>query len=111
MPGISRDNDTAVGDLIPSQTTVFANNKLVIVDRDPVTSHSPGGDHSGVVFDVVSGIQTSQFDSNYTSFGPKMIAGSNNVFIGGVAVVNAGDLATCGDAATGSANVNVGNPS
>jgi uncharacterized Zn-binding protein involved in type VI secretion len=40
-----------------------------------------------------------------------MIAGSNNVFIGGVAVVNAGDLATCGDAATGSANVNVGNPS
>jgi uncharacterized Zn-binding protein involved in type VI secretion len=39
-----------------------------------------------------------------------MIAGSNNVFIGGVAVVNAGDLATCGDAATGSANVKVGDP-
>jgi uncharacterized Zn-binding protein involved in type VI secretion len=37
-----------------------------------------------------------------------MIAGSNNVFIGGIAVCNAGDLATCGDAATGSSNVNVG---
>ena len=108
MPGISRDNDTAVGDLIPSQTTVFANGELVIVDRDPVTSHPPGGDHSGVVFDVVSGIQAAQFDSNYTSCGPTMIAGSNNVFIGGVAVVNAGDLATCGHASTGSANVNVG---
>jgi uncharacterized Zn-binding protein involved in type VI secretion len=71
MPGISRDNDTAVGDLIPSQTTVFANNKLVIVDGDDV-------------------------------------AGSNNVFIGGVAVVNAGDLATCKHTSTGSANVNVG---
>lgn len=37
-----------------------------------------------------------------------MIAGSNNVFVGGVAVCNAGDLATCGDAATGSSDVNVG---
>ena len=85
MPGISRDNDTAVGDLIPSQTTVFANNKLVIVDGDDVAGHGPGAHAS-----------------------PTMIAGSNNVFIGGVAVVNAGDLATCGDASTGSANVNVG---
>ena len=89
MPGISRDNDTAVGDLIPSQTTVFANNKLVIVDGDDVAGHPPGGVHSGTPL-------------------PTMIAGSNNVFIGGVAVVNAGDLATCGDASTGSANVNVG---
>ena len=31
MPGISRNNDTADGDLIPSQTTVFANGELVIV--------------------------------------------------------------------------------
>jgi uncharacterized Zn-binding protein involved in type VI secretion len=85
MPGISRDNDTAVGDLIPSQTTVFANGELVIVDGDDVEGHGTGAHAS-----------------------PKMIAGSNNVFIGGVAVVNAGDLATCGDASTGSANVNVG---
>ena len=36
MPGVSRDNDTAEGDLIPSQTTVFANDELVIVDGDDV---------------------------------------------------------------------------
>ena len=88
MPGISRNNDTADGDLIPSQPTVFANGELVIVDGDDVEGHGTGAHAS-----------------------PTMIAGSNNVFIGGVAVVNAGDLATCGDAATGSANVNVGNPS
>ena len=88
MPGISRDNDTAGGDLIPSQSTVFANSKLVIVNGDSVEGHG-SGEHAG----------------------PTMIAGSNNVSIGGIAVVNAGDLATCGDAATGSANVNVGDPS
>jgi len=85
MPGISRDNDTAGGDLIPSQSTVFANNEEVIVDGDDVVGHGPG----------VHG-------------GPTMIAGSNNVFVGGIAVCNAGDLATCGDAATGSQNVFVG---
>jgi hypothetical protein len=37
-----------------------------------------------------------------------MIAGSKNVFIGGVAVCNAEDLATCGHAASGSDDVNVG---
>ena len=85
MPGISRNNDTADGDLIPSQTTVFANGELVIVDGDDVEGHGTGAHNS-----------------------PTMIAGSNNVFIGGVAVVNAGDLATCSHASTGSANVNVG---
>jgi uncharacterized protein (TIGR02594 family) len=45
MPGVSRDNDTAEGDLIPSQTTVFANNELIIVDGDEVASHDPGGIH------------------------------------------------------------------
>ena len=30
MPGVSRDNDTAGGDLIPSQTTVFANGEEII---------------------------------------------------------------------------------
>jgi uncharacterized Zn-binding protein involved in type VI secretion len=85
MPGISRNNDTADGDLIPSQTTVFANGELVIVDGDNVADHGRGRHNS-----------------------PTMIAGSNTVFIGGVAVVNAGDLATCSHASTGSANVNVG---
>ena len=87
MPGISRNNDTADGDLISSQTTVFANSELVIVDGDDVAGHGSG-----------------------THASPTMIANSNNVFIDGVAVVNAGDLATCGDAATGSANVKVGDP-
>lgn len=85
MPGICRDNDNAVGDLIPSQSTVFANNEEVIVDGDDVQGHGPG-EHGG----------------------PTMIAGSNAVFVGGIAVCNAGDLATCGDAATGSADVFVG---
>jgi len=85
MPGICRDNDTAVGDLIPSQSTVFANGEEVIVDGDAVVGHG-----------------VSPHDA------ATMIAGSNNVFVGGVAVCNAGDLATCGDAATGSSDVFVG---
>jgi len=85
MPGISRDIDTAGGDLIPSQTTVFANSELVIVNGDDVEGHGSGA-HAG----------------------PTMIAGSNNVFIGGVAVVNKDDLADCDHKSTGSANVNVG---
>ena len=37
-----------------------------------------------------------------------MIAGSNNVFVLGKAVVNAGDNATCGHSSSGSSDVNVG---
>lgn len=86
MPGICRDNDTAGGDLIPSQSTVFANNEEVIVNNDGVASHG--------VFPHIA--QT-------------IVAGSANVFVGGVAVCNAGDLANiCGDAATGSSDVFVG---
>ena len=85
MPGICRDNDAAVGDLIPSQSTVFANSEEVIVDGDAVAGHGLPP-HAA----------------------PTMIAGSNNVFVGGVAVCNAGDLATCGDAATRSSDVFVG---
>lgn len=85
MPGICRDNDTAGGDLIPSQTKTFANNELVIIDGDDVQGHGPG-EHGG----------------------PTMIAGSNKVFVANKAVCNAGDLATCGDPATGSSNVIVG---
>lgn len=50
MPGVSRDNDYAgpvEADLIPSQTTVFANNEEVIIDGDDVAAHPPGGVHSG----------------------------------------------------------------
>ena len=85
MPGISRDNDTAGGDLIPSQSTVYANNELVIVHGNSVAYHG-SSPHSS----------------------PTMIAGSNNVFVGGIAVVNAGDSATCEHTASGSDDVIVG---
>jgi|TARA_B100001964_G_scaffold164463_1_gene180530 uncharacterized Zn-binding protein involved in type VI secretion len=89
MPGISRNNDTAGGDLVPSQSTVFANGELVIVNGDSVVSHSP------------CPVPASHCSATMT-------AGSNNVFIGGKAVVNAGDSATCGHTSTGSSTVNVG---
>jgi len=86
MPGICRDGtDAAGGALIKSQTTVFANGDEVIVHEDDVTGH-------GIALHG----------------GPTMIAGSDSVFIGGIAVCNAGDLATCGHAASGSSNVTVG---
>jgi uncharacterized Zn-binding protein involved in type VI secretion len=86
MPGISRDNDAAGGDLIPSQKTVFANSEEVIVDGDGVAGHG-APPHTP---------QT-------------IIAGSNNVFIGEIAVCNAGDKASnCGEASTGSDDVYVG---
>jgi uncharacterized Zn-binding protein involved in type VI secretion len=88
--GISRDNDTAVGDLIPSQKTVYANSNKVIVNGNSVVSHPP--------------CATVPIHCSAT-----MIAGSKNVFIGGIAVVNAGDSATCGHKSTGSNNVFVGN--
>ena len=87
MPGICRDTiDSAGAALIKSQTKVFANSEEVIVHDDTVTAH-------------LTGIHAAP---------PTMIAGSKNVFIGGIAVCNADDLATCGHAASGSANVNVG---
>jgi uncharacterized Zn-binding protein involved in type VI secretion len=87
MPGISRDNDTAGGDLIPSQTTVYANSELVIVDGDSVASHG---------------------DAPHNS--PTVTAVSKNVYIGTKLVVNAGDSATCGHTTTGSSDVDVGDP-
>ena len=86
MPGICRDADDAAGGaLIKSQSTVFANGKNVIVNGDSVTGHG---------------------DPPHDA--PTMIAGSDSVFIGGIAVCNAGDLATCGHAASGSSTVSVG---
>ena len=85
MSGVSRDNDTAGGDLIPSQSTVKANSNAIIVHGDSVASHGRSPHAS-----------------------PTMIAGSDSVFIGGIAVCNAGDLATCGHAASGSSTVSVG---
>ena len=85
MPGVSRDNDTALGDLIASQSTVFANGQAIIIDGDAVAPHGDPPHNAATIS-----------------------AGSNNVFIGGTAVVNAGDSATCGHTSSGSGNVNVG---
>jgi len=84
MPGVSRDNDTAGGDLIPSQSTVFANNELVIVDNDDVAGHGPG-EHAG----------------------PTIPASGRNpaVYVENKLAIIKGDPATCGDPATGSGDV------
>lgn len=87
MPGVSRDNDTAGGDLIPSQSTVYANNQLIIVDNDDVAGHGPG-----------------------IHAGPTIPAKWNTtVYIGTKLAVVEGDPATCGDPATGSGDVNINN--
>ena len=86
LKGICRDaDDSAGGALIKTQSTVIANGKAVIVHQDPVTGHGPAP-HSA----------------------PTMIAGSKNVFIGGIAVCNEDDAATCGHTASGSTTVLVG---
>jgi len=85
VPGVSRDNDSAGGDLIPTQDKVYANGEKIIRDGDPVAGHGLAPHAS-----------------------PTMIAGSNNVYVLGKAVVNAGDSATCGHTSSGSNNVNVG---
>ena len=85
MPGITKNDDTAGGDIIASQSTVFANGQAVIVNGDAVAGHGSSPHNA-----------------------PTMIVASNNVFVEGRAVVNAGDLATCGHAASGSSDVIVG---
>ena len=87
MAGVSRDNDTAGGDLIPSQGTVFANGELVIVDNDAVAGHG-SGKHSA----------------------PTIPAGNQSkIYAEGKLIVISGDDATCGHLATGSSDVLVGN--
>jgi uncharacterized Zn-binding protein involved in type VI secretion len=90
MPGISRNGtDSAGGALISSQSTVKANGANVIVNGNSVASHAPCPDPA-------------------SHCAATMSAGSNNVFIGGIAVVNAGDSASCGHSASGSNDVFVG---
>jgi uncharacterized Zn-binding protein involved in type VI secretion len=87
MAGISRSGvDVAGGIILPSlQSTVFANGALVVVVGTPVTGH---------------GLPP------HTA--PVMESGSGTVFAGGIAVCRAGDVATCGDAASGSDDVTAG---
>jgi len=87
MPGISRNNDSAGGDLIPSQSTVYVNGEIVIVDGDGVAGH---GIYPHIPQTVVSTLQST-------------------VKIGGIKVIIAGDPASiCGEPATGSSNVSIG---
>ena len=86
MPGVCRNVDIAGGLLIATQSTVKANGNNIIINGDPVTGHGRSP-HAAAI----------------------MIAVSNNVFIGGVAVCKVGNVATCGHPALpGSSNVNVG---
>ncbi len=87
MPGITTDIDTSGGALTASQTTVYANDNLVIVHNDVVAGH---GDSPHLPQNIV--------------------AGSAKIFIGGIAVCNEGDGNTvCGHTATGSGDVAAGN--
>ena len=84
MGGISRNGIDSAGGIITSagQSKFYVNGSLAIVHGDPVTPHGIG-----------------------VHAGPTMIANTTKVFINGKAVVQAGDLATCGHASSGSANV------
>lgn len=87
MPGVSRDNDTAGGDLIPSQSTVKVNGQAVIVDGDGVAAHGPA---PHIAQTISAGL-------------------NSTVTINGKAIVVAGDTAdVCGEAATGSGTVSIG---
>lgn len=86
MPGVSRDNDTAGGDLIPSQTTVFANDEEVIVSGDGVEGH---GSAPHIPQTISSGVQST-------------------VSVGGINVVVEGDDADiCLHLSTGSNTVRI----
>lgn len=88
MPGVSRVGTDSAGGTITGMLqdgTVSANGSPISVDGDPVAPHGLPP-HAA----------------------PTMIAGSNNVFVNGIAVVNAGDSATCGHTSSGSGDVSVG---
>ena len=88
MAGACRLNMDSAGGIILGMNqsgTVFVNGANVSVDADAVQGHGPG-----------------------VHAGPVMVATTGTVFINGIAVCNAGDLATCGHSASGSLNVFVG---
>ena len=93
MPSVLRYKDIAGDELGVNasnqksviNTTVFANSKEIIVNGDIVKPHDSSPHDAATI-----------------------IAGSKDVFIGGVAVANSGDLATCGHTGSSSSKVNVG---
>ena len=87
MPGISRvgvdaAGGTIVGNLAP---TVLVNGSPIAVKGAAVAGHGLGS-HSG----------------------PVMVGSLRSVTANGIPVCRAGDAASCGDAASGSGNVNAG---
>ena len=83
---ILRENDSVrTGFLIASQNTVFANSRRVIINNDRITPHDPPPHDNA-----------------------RIIASSNNVFIGGISVARSTNIATCGDIAISDSNVFVG---
>lgn len=87
MPGVSRVGiDTAGGTIIGALVpTVLVNGAPIVVIGAAVAGHGLPP-HAA----------------------PTMATGSATVFAGGIGVCRAGDLATCGDVATGSSNVLAG---
>lgn len=86
MPNVCIDTDTAGGDIIASASTVKFNDEKVVLDGDNVEPHG---------------------DPPHAS--PTMVASLNStVKIEDKLVCVAGDSATCGHTATGSATVSIG---
>ena len=87
MPGVSLVGVHAAGGTITGQrqSRVFVNGSPMSVVGDSVASHLP--------CPLVP-----------VHCAPTMAAGSSRVFIDNIAVVRAGDAASCGHAATGLAN-------
>lgn len=83
--GVDSAGATIIG---PGQSNVKVNGSTISVLGDSVTPHNPPDTpHKG---------------------SPVMVSASSTVFAGGIAVVRAGDSASCGHSASGSNNVNIG---
>ena len=87
MTGIARATQDTAGGTITGvlAPTVFVNGKPIAVKGATVAGHGTGP-HAA----------------------PTMSEASTKVYANGIGVCRAGDKATCGDAATGSSNVNAG---
>lgn len=89
MPGIARVGVDSAGGAITGNLapTVKVNGSPVAVQGAAVASHAPVPPHVG---------------------SPTMVGHSGTVFANGIPVCRAGDAASCGHAASGSANVFAG---
>ena len=90
MSGATRVGVDAAGGQITGsgESSVKVNGATISVLGDGVTPHSPK-------------------DTPHMA-SPTIVSASSTVFAGGVAVVRAGDSASCGHSTSGSSNVNIG---